>query len=105
MICRCAQELLGNQFTVIHIPDCMMANVDALIRHFRSLLAKQVAIVAMLRDRDQLQRPKSYVSEAFLASNNSKIQYIQHISLILVLTKYFISEFTVPPSNKPNAYT
>ena len=72
MICRWAQELLGYLFNVIHRLDCMMANVDYFTRHFVPVISKHLTITDIIRDRDQLQIPKSYVAATFLASKNSK---------------------------------
>ena len=46
----------------------MLDDVDAINRRFVSLLSNHLAIAAMTRDIDQLQRPKAYVAETFIGS-------------------------------------
>ena len=58
MICPWVQEFLGCYFTVIHQPDRMLSDLDAIPRRFEPLLTKQLAIAAVVWERNQLQRPK-----------------------------------------------
>ena len=51
MIFIWAQELLCCYYTAIHIPDMIMAGVDALANHFGPLIDKNLAISTMLRDK------------------------------------------------------
>ena len=57
-----AQELLGHHFTVIHGSDWIMANIDAITCHSIPLIAKHLAIAAMIIERYQLQLPKASVT-------------------------------------------
>ena len=50
-LCRWAQEILEYQFTVIHRPYRMMANVYALTRCFGPLLDKNSAIDYIIIER------------------------------------------------------
>ena len=51
-----------------------MAGVDALACSLGPLIAKYLTIPDMLRERDQLQRPKEYNTATLLAGNTSKLQ-------------------------------
>ena len=73
IICFWSQELLEYKFTVIHRPYRMMAVFDALNHCFGPLLAKYLEIADILRERDQLQIPRSYVAAIFISSNTLKI--------------------------------
>ena len=48
MICPWVQEFLGCYFTVIHQPDRMLSDLDAIPRRFEPLLTKQLAIAAVV---------------------------------------------------------
>ena len=65
VICRWAQELLGYNFTVLHRPARMMADVDALSRRFGKLIATHLSIAAIMKTRDITNRPFAYDASTF----------------------------------------
>ena len=54
----------------------------------------------MIRNREQLQRPKAYVASTCIAIKTSKIQDVQDTGPLPVPTNKFIVELTVSPSEK-----
>ena len=73
MICRWAQELLGYNFTVVHRPNRMMVDVDALSRRYGSLITTHCVVSSILHQRDISHRPAAYDKAAFISSNSSKL--------------------------------
>ena len=63
MICRWAQELLGYQFAVVHRPNKMMKDVDALSRNHYPLVSLHLKIAAYLHMHDTEQRPLAYARD------------------------------------------
>ena len=60
MVHRWDQELLGYDFAVFHIPNRMMADVDALIRRYGKIIATHVGAAFILKDRYLQQIPDVY---------------------------------------------
>ena len=48
----------------------MMADVDAITRHFGKNLSKYLEIGAIIIEIDQLSRPKAYAAAIFLSKND-----------------------------------
>ena len=105
MIFCWAQEIIGQHFIVIHRTDCILGGIYALTYRFGPLIAKHLAITAIIRYRYQVQYPKAYVAATFIANKTSIIQNIQDRIPPSVLVNKFIAAFTVKPGNKPTADT
>ena len=73
MVCRWAQELLGYQFTVVHRPNHMMVDVDALTRRYGPLVAMHCMVSTILHHRDIQHNPLAYEHSTFLASKTPKL--------------------------------
>ena len=61
MICRWAQELLCNQFTMVYMTSKMMGDVDALSRKYDRLLILYLRIADILKCEDEGSRPAAYL--------------------------------------------
>ena len=73
LVCLWAQELLGYQFTIIHRPNRMMADVDSLTRRYGSLIAMNCMVSSILYQRDTVTRPFAYVTKIFHNSSTAKL--------------------------------
>ena len=62
MIFRWTQELLDDQYSVIHRNKHMTADLDALNRRFGPLIASHCCIAELLHRRDITQIPLAYES-------------------------------------------
>ena len=83
----------------------MMTFVDAINFCFGLPLAKPLAITAMIRDIEQLQRLKSYVAETLLNIKYFKNQDIKDRSSLPVPTNKFILFLTLTQNKKPMSDT
>ena len=52
-----AQELLGYNFSVVHRPNRMIGDVDALSRRYGNLIVAHLYILNNLQDRDKRHQP------------------------------------------------
>ena len=52
MVHQWAQELLGYDFSVVHRPNRMMADVGALSRRYGKLIPTHVGVDSIHKDRD-----------------------------------------------------
>ena len=75
MVQRWAQELLGYHFTVLHRPQSMMVDVDALTRRFGPLIAHHCFIASYLHHRDRTLRPTAYLKASFFTSRSTKSKF------------------------------
>ena len=73
MICRWVQELLGYQFSVIHRHKRVMVDVDALTRHFGSLIVTHCNISSLLHKRNRRFRPLAYERSTFIFNSTSRL--------------------------------
>ena len=73
MVCRWAQELLGYQFTVVHRPNHIVVNIDALTRRYGPLIAMHCMVSTILHQRDIQHNPLAYAHSTFLASKTVKL--------------------------------
>ena len=62
MVSRCAQELLGYHFSILHRPARTMIDVDSLTRRFGNLTSEYIKIGTFLSYHDRLCRPAAYTS-------------------------------------------
>ncbi|MGH7955061.1 MAG: hypothetical protein ACREOZ_03790 [Gloeomargaritales cyanobacterium] len=62
MVCRWSQELLGYNFTVLHRPERMMRDVDALSRFYNGLIATYEERLAALQTKSRRNYPESYTA-------------------------------------------
>ena len=73
MLQRWKQELLGYTFAVVHRPNRIMCDVDALSRRYRKLIVAHLCISNILHDHDELHRPQAYQQDDFISSRKSKM--------------------------------
>ena len=73
LVCRWAQELLGYQFTIVHRPNRMMANVDSLTRRYGPLIAIHYIVSSILYHLDNVTRPLAYEPTTFYNSATAKL--------------------------------
>jgi hypothetical protein len=105
MICRWSQELLGYQFTIIHRPAKMMADVDALNRRFSSDLAQYTCIASILRASDIQQRPSAYTGQSFSNHPTKHHPIASSASHLPILTKDTIHHLAMTPIESAAAHT
>ena len=65
MLSRWSMELLGYNFTIIHRPAKMMADVDALNRRYEPHFQRHLYIAALLRHFDESRRPIAFQTSTF----------------------------------------
>ena len=65
MVRRWSQELLGYDFAVVHLPNIIMTDVDALSRLYKKIITTHVDVSSILKDRDLQQRPDTYRHKSF----------------------------------------
>ena len=73
LVCRWAQGLLGYQFTMIHRPNRMIADVDSLTRRYGPLIAMYCMVSSILHQRDTVTHPLAYETEIFHNSATAKL--------------------------------
>ena len=76
MLQRWKQELLGYTFAVVHRPNRIMCDVDALSRRYRKLIVAHLCISNILHDRDKRNRPQAYQWDDIISSWKSKMNIV-----------------------------
>ena len=95
MVCRWEQELLGYHFTIVHISNNMMVDVDALTWRFGHLISHNIAIADLLSSRERAKRPHVYATTKFINLGNVKITETDNHSIDPppLLTSYILHRF------------
>ena len=65
MLSRWSLELLGYDFTIIHRPAKMMADVDALNHRYEPHFHRHLLVAALLHHIDSSNRPPAYSGTTF----------------------------------------
>ena len=73
MVCRWAQELLGYQFTVVHRPNKMMVDIDAVTHRYGPLITMHFMVSTIFHHRDLQHKPLAYEHSLFFASKTAKL--------------------------------
>ena len=73
MVCRWAQELSGYYFTIVHISNKMMVNVDAFTWYFVHIISHHIDISALLISHNRAKRPCAYDATESRNLGNVKI--------------------------------
>ena len=83
MVQHWSQELLGCTFSVVHRPNKIMCDVDALSRKYGKRIVAHLFIPNILHDCDKHHQPKAYQWGDFISSRKSQI----NIEVIVIVTR------------------
>ena len=73
MVQQWAQELLGYNVSVLHTPNIIMCDVDALSRQYGKLIVAHLCISNIIHDSDKRHQPQAYQRDYFISSRKSKM--------------------------------
>ena len=60
MVYRWAQDLLGYHFIILHCSDCMIKDVDIILRRFGPTIVPHIRAACLLSPVDKSERPLAY---------------------------------------------